>query len=79
MKQYNLIFLRESKVNLSRKKYSDWKEIQNDFENYMTSLDFESIDKLIEYLSLDYKMSDEIIRNVEEIKNVEMEQIELNL
>jgi hypothetical protein len=79
MKQYNLIFLRDSKVILSRKKYSDWKEVQNDFENYMTSLDFESTENLIEYLSFDYKLSPEIICNVEEIKTTELDQIELNL
>ena len=79
MNQYNLIFLRNSKVILSRKKYSTWKEVQNDFEDYMTSLDFESIDNLIEYLSFDYKLSQEIISNVEKIKISELEQIELNL
>ena len=79
MKQYNIIFLRDSKVILSRKKYSDWEEVQNDFENYMASLDFETTQDLVEYLSFDHEISPEIISNVEEIKTAELEQIELNL
>ena len=43
MNQYNLIFLRSNKMLLSRKTYSDWREIQDEYEDYMTSLDFEAI------------------------------------
>jgi len=79
MKQYNIIFLQDSKVILSRKEYSDWKEVQNDFENYMASMDFETTENLIEYLSFDFEMSPELISNVEKIKTTVLEQIELNL
>ena len=80
MKSYNLIFLRNSKVVLSKKNYSDWKEIQNEFEEYMSSLDFESVEDLIDYLNLDYKVEPELIKSqLIKIENSELEKIELTI
>jgi ribosomal protein S18 len=80
MKSYNLIFLRNSKVILSKKTYSDWKEIQTEFNDYMSSLDFKSTEDLIEYLTSDYKISSEQLQEqVDKIETAESKQIELNL
>ncbi len=46
----------------------------------MSSLDFESTEDLIEYLSFDYKISPENIKTqIDRIKTTELEQIEINL
>ena len=42
---------------LSRKTYSDWREIQDEYEDYMTSLDFEAIMDVEEYIKMDYKLT----------------------
>jgi hypothetical protein len=59
MKQFNLIFLRSGKILLSRKKYADWREIQEEYEDYMASLEFESLMDIEEYIKLDYKLTSE--------------------
>ena len=80
MKSYNLIFLRNSKVILSKKTYSDWKDIQAEFENYMSSLNFESKEDLIEYLNLDYKIGTKLIKSqIGEMENSGLEKIELTI
>lgn len=48
---------------LSRKKYSDWKEIQDEYEDYMTSLDFESITDVEKYIKMDYKLTSDKAKN----------------
>ncbi len=57
MKRYNIIFTKNSKILLSSEIYENWKEIQNMYENYMTSLDFETIDEIIEYFMAEYNFS----------------------
>lgn len=47
---------------LSRKHYSDWKEIQSEYEDYMTSLDFRTLEDIEFYIKMDYKLSLEKIR-----------------
>ena len=80
MKSYNLIFLRNSKVILSKKTYSDWKDIQADFDDYMSSLNFESKEDLIKYLNLDYKIETELIKfQIGEMENFRLEKIELTI
>ena len=44
---------------LSRKQYSDWREIQDEYDDYMVSLDFETLTEIEEYLKSDYKISTE--------------------
>jgi len=63
MNQYNLIFSRSNKMLLSRKKYFDWREIQDEYEDYMTSLDFESIMDVEEYIKMDYKLTSDKAKN----------------
>ena len=48
---------------LSRKKYFDWREIQDEYEDYMTSLDFESIMDVEEYIKMDYKLTSDKAKN----------------
>ena len=80
MKSYNLIFLRNSKVILSNKTYSDRKEIQQEFDDYMSSLNFDSTEDLIEYLSFNYKISLEQIKSqINKINTVKSSQIEIKL
>ncbi len=57
MKRYNIIFTKNSKILLSSEIYENWKEIQDMYENYMTSLDFETIDEIIEYFMAEYNFS----------------------
>lgn len=77
MKRYNIIFTRDSKVLLSSIKYKDWGEIQDTYENYMTSLDFETLDEIIEYLMIEYKMtsdkSKELVKTINRLINKTIE------
>ncbi|MDG1332776.1 MAG: hypothetical protein P8P74_10620 [Crocinitomicaceae bacterium] len=63
MKQFNLIFLKSDKMLLSRKAYGNWREIQDEYEGYMASLDFESLKEIEEYIKLDYKLSTDQAKN----------------
>ena len=49
-----LIYLRPDGMLLSRKHYSDWHEIQDEYENYMTSVGPFSMDELVMFLSEQY-------------------------
>lgn len=59
MKKINVIFLRSAKILLSRKQYSDWREIQDDYDDYIASLEFETLIEIEEHLKIDYKISTE--------------------
>lgn len=50
----HLIYLRPEGMLLSRKQYSDWREIQDEYENYMTSLGPFSEEELLNFLSEQY-------------------------
>lgn len=79
MKRYNIIFTRDSKVLLSSVKYQDWREIQDSYDNYMASLDFETIEDVVEYLVIEYKLisekSLELVRLLSELseKTIELD------
>lgn len=49
-----VIYLRPDGMLLSKKQYSDWREIQDEYENYMTSLGPFSVDELEMFLSEQY-------------------------
>jgi hypothetical protein len=55
MKQFNLIFLKDGLL-LSSKEYGSWAEIQDEYENYMASVDFDSLENIKEYIVMDYKL-----------------------
>lgn len=57
MKRYNLIFLRDNKVLLSQKAYVEWHEIQEEYDYYMASLDFDTLQELTDYICMDYKLT----------------------
>jgi hypothetical protein len=50
----HLIYLRSGEMIISRKPYADWREIQDEYEDYMTSLGPFSEEGLIEFLSEEY-------------------------
>lgn len=49
-----LIYLKPDRMLLSRKQYSDWREIQDEFESYLTSVGAFSLDELVNFLSEEY-------------------------
>ncbi len=50
----HLIYLRTGEMLLSKKEYSHWEEIQDEYEHYMTDLAFDSCEDLISYFELDF-------------------------
>jgi hypothetical protein len=42
---------------LSRKQYSDWREIQDKYDDYMASVDFETLIDVQNYIKMDYKLT----------------------
>ena len=50
----HLIYLRSGPLVVSRKRYADWREIQDEYEDYMTSLGPFTEEGLIEFLSEEY-------------------------
>ena len=64
MEKYNLIYLRSGKLILSKIQFESWKKIQELYGDYMTSLNFESIDAVNEFLSLDFKIENETVKKI---------------
>lgn len=65
---------------LSNKKYSDWREIQDEYEDYMTSLDFESIMDVEEYIKMDYNLTSDKAKNeVKKLNDSTKETIEIEI
>lgn len=50
----HLIYLRSGAMIVSRKRYADWREIQDEYEDYMTSAGPFTEEGLIEFLSEEY-------------------------
>lgn len=76
MERYNIIHLQDNRILLSSKSYNNWKEIQNEYEQYMTSLSFNSKNEIIEYLKIEYKEfkegCEEQIRNISDNDTIEI-------
>ena len=51
--------MKSSKVLVSQKQYSDWKEIQSEFDDYITNVGFNSIQEIKNYIQIDYKLTEE--------------------
>ncbi|HYO98630.1 MAG TPA: hypothetical protein VER76_00270 [Pyrinomonadaceae bacterium] len=49
-----LIYLKPDRMLLSKKQYSDWREIQDEYESYLTSLGSFSVEELVMFLSEEY-------------------------
>ena len=43
---------------VSQKQYSDWKELQDEFDDYIANVDFNSIEEIKYYITSDYKLTD---------------------
>ena len=80
MKKYNLIFLRTGKLLLSRKQYSNWREIQDEYDDYMASLDFESLLDVQDYIKMDYNLTlDKAKQEVNRINQTSDETVEIDI
>jgi hypothetical protein len=55
----HMIFLRSDSLLLSKKPYSDWREIQDEYEDYMTSLGPKTENEIVEYFAIDYGEDDQ--------------------
>lgn len=64
MKKYTLIFLNTGVLILSSKEYRSWREIQNEYENFSTSIDFEDLETIKEYIMMDYKLEKTVVENL---------------
>ena len=60
---YNLIFLTDSSILLTTREYNNWQDIQNEYDNYMTSISFCTIEEVWVYLQNEYKLSNDEARN----------------
>jgi hypothetical protein len=54
----HLIYLRPRGMLISKRHYSDWREIQDEYECYMSSLGPFSEDELVDFLSGEYGADD---------------------
>jgi thermostable 8-oxoguanine DNA glycosylase len=80
MQKFNLIFLRSNKVLVSQKQYFDWKGIQNEFDDYLTNVGFNSIDEIKEHIQFDYKLTEEkAIKESRKITESNSEYVEIEL
>lgn len=52
--QLHIIYLRSGRVLLSKKEYSSWREIQDEYEDYMTSLGPWSAEDVLGFLREEY-------------------------
>ena len=52
--RFHLIYLRSGAMIVSRRRYADWREIQDEYEDYMTSLGPFSEEELNGFLSNQY-------------------------
>ena len=50
---FNIIYTK-SKMLLSKKSYNSWREIQDEYDDYKTSLEFATIEEIEDYLNFDY-------------------------
>ena len=53
-----IIFLRNNGIILSKKKYIDWREIQDEYEDYMTSLGPWTPEAVTSFYELDFDDDD---------------------
>jgi len=76
MNKYNLIYLKSHKTILSKKAYSDWKEIETDYEDYFRSLSFDSLMEVEQYLQMEFNLSAEKVKmEVQKIIDCEEESV----
>lgn len=54
MSSFILIYLRNGEIILSKKYYNSWREIQDEYENYMADLLFMSCEDIIDFFEDDF-------------------------
>ena len=65
---------------LSRKQYSEWREIQDEYVHYMASMDFESLLDIQDYFKMDYKLTlDKAKQEVNKIHETLDETVEIDI
>ena len=64
MEKVNLIILKSGKRILSRKKYGNWREIQDIYIDYTASLEFDNIDLASEWICTEYPAELPIIKDI---------------
>lgn len=52
---FHLIYLRNGEMLLSKKHYNHWREIQDEYENYLTDLYFSDCDAIIQFFQDDFR------------------------
>ena len=62
---YNIIYLK-SEVILSKKQFESWRDIQELYEDYTTSLKFETIEEVNGFLSSEYRIDEESTKKMTE-------------
>ena len=55
-----IIFLDDDVILLSKERYNDWREIQEKYDDYMTSLGPWTTDAIISFYEIDYGEDDSI-------------------
>lgn len=80
MKPFSLIFLDSDKLLLTKKPYANWQSISDDYQDHLTSIGFESLEEIEEYIKIEYKLSSEQAKSeVDKLRNSDAETIEINL
>ncbi len=65
---------------LSNQRFSNWREIQAHYTDYKASLEFETIEEVMDYIAFDYKVSKSFIhQQAESLFNLDLNQIEINI
>ena len=62
---YNIIYLK-SEVILSKKQFESWRDIQELYEDYKTSLKFETIEEVNKFLCSEYRIDEESTKKMTE-------------
>lgn len=73
--QYNIIYLK-SEVILTKKQFGSWRDIQELYQDYKTSLKFETIKEVNDFLSSEYRIDQEstkkMTRNIYHKESIEL-------
>ncbi len=54
-----LIYLRSGEVLLSKKQYTGWQEISDEYEQYMTDMCFGTVEDVVSFFALDFGVESE--------------------
>ena len=70
----HIVFLRSGRLLLTKKQYASWRDIQDEYDDYMTSLGPWDVDSVLDFLRTEYPtkppFTDEQVRKF--IESLEM-------